>query len=114
MHRRWESGDVLAIDAEFELNTHVQDGEGGRQWVAFTCGPIALAQRVSAIPDDEPFDGRRPEEAQGLLADADDGLFRIAGTGITLMPYHLTCSDDSGPKAYFRCGRPRPVAERAQ
>lgn len=87
LHRRWESGDVR-----------------GRQWIAFTRGPIALAQRVSAIPDDEPFEGRRPEEAQGLLTEADDGSFRIAGTGITLMPYLQTCTDDSGPKTYFRCG----------
>ena len=104
LHRRWGSGDVLAIEAEFELNMHVQDGEGGRQWVAFTRGPIALAQRISAMPDDEPFDGRRPEEAQGLLTEADDGSCRIAGTDITLMPYLQTCTDDSGPKTYFLCG----------
>ena len=109
LHRRWDAGDVLAIEAGFELNLHVQDGEQGQQWVAFTRGPIALAQQVSAIPDDEPFDGRRPDEALGMLAESADGSFRIAGTGITLMPYRLTCSDDSGPKTYFRCGHPRPA-----
>ena len=103
LHRRWDSGDVLAIDAEYELNMHVQDGEGGRQWVAFTRGPIALAQRVSAVPDGEPFDGRRPEEALAMLAESEDGSFRIGRTGITLMPYHLTCTDESGPKTYFGC-----------
>ena len=109
LRRRWDAGDVLAIDAEFELKMHIQDGEGGRQWVAFTRGPIALAQRVSAIPDDEPFDGRRPDEALETLEDSADGSFRIAGTGIELMPYHLTCSDDSGPKTYFRCGHGEPA-----
>ena len=109
MRRRWASGDVLAIDAEFELNLHVQDGEGGQQWVAFTCGPIALAQQVSAVPDEEPFDGLRPDETLGMLAESEDGSFRISGTGTTLMPYLETCSDDSGPKTYFRCGPVRPV-----
>ncbi|MYD97676.1 MAG: hypothetical protein F4X98_09850 [Gammaproteobacteria bacterium] len=113
LHRRWESGDVLAIEAEFELHTHIQSGEGGQQWVAFTRGPIALAQRVSAIPDEEPFDGRRPEAAQDMLAESADGSLEIAGTGLKLMPYLLTCADDSGPKTYFRCGPRRPVDERA-
>ena len=109
LHRRWDRGDVLAIEAGYELNLHVQDGEQGQQWVAFSRGPIALAQQVSAIPNDEPFDERRPDEALGMLAESVDGSFRVAGTGITLMPYHLTCSDDSGPKTYFRCGHRRPA-----
>ena len=104
LRRRWDSGDVLSIEAEFELKLDVQDGEQGRQWVAFTRGPIALAQQVSAIPDEEPFDGLAPDEALGMLRESSDGSFRIAGTGITLMPYGLTCSDRSGPKTYFRCG----------
>ena len=107
LRRRWDTGDVLAIEAEFELNMHVQDGDCGQQWVAFTRGPIALAQKVSSIPDDEPFDGHRPDEALGMLRESVDGWFRIAGTEIMLMPYHLTCSDDSGPKTYFRCGHRR-------
>ena len=109
LRRRWDNDDVLAIDAEFELNLHVQSGERGQQWVAFTRGPIALAQQVSAILDDEPFDGRRPDEALEMLTESADGSFRISGTGITLMPYLLTCGDDSGPKTYFRCGHRRPA-----
>ena len=104
LRRRWERDDVLAIDARLELNLHVQDGERGQRWVAFTRGPIALAQQVSAIPEDEPFDDRLPDEALGMLVESADGSFRINGTGVKLMPYHLTCSDDSGPKTYFRCG----------
>ena len=103
-HRRWNRGDVLAVEAGFELKTHVQNGERGQQWVAFTHGPIALAQTVSSVPDDEPFDGRRPDEAEAMLVPSEDGSYGIAGTGIALMPYYLTCTDDSGPKTYFRCG----------
>ena len=104
MRRRWGRGDVLAVEAEFELKMHVQDGERGQRWVAFTQGPIALAQKVSSIPDDEPFAGRRPDEAEAMLVQSENGSCRIAGTGITLIPYHLTCTDESGPKTYFRCG----------
>ena len=101
---KWYRGDVLAVEAEFDLKTHVQSGERGQRWVAFTHGPIALAQKVSSIPDDEPFDGRRPDEAEAMLVPSAHGSYWIAGPGITLMPYHLTCTDDSGPKTYFRCG----------
>ena len=104
LRRRWGRGDVLAVEAEFELKMHVQDGERGQRWVAFTQGPIALAQKVSSIPDDEPFAGRRPDEAEAMLVQSENGSCRIAGTGITLIPYHLTCTDESGPKTYFRCG----------
>ena len=103
LRRRWDRGDVLAIEAESALRVHTQVGEDGR-WVAFTKGSIALAQQVSSAPDDEPFDGRQPEEALAMLEQSPDGSIRVGGTGIALMPYHLACTDDSGPRTYFRCG----------
>jgi len=103
LRRRWDRGDVLAIEAESTLRAHTQVGEHGR-WVAFTKGSIALAQQVSSAPDDEPFDGRQPEEALAMLEQSADGSIRIGDTGIALMPYHLACTDDSGPRTYFRCG----------
>ena len=39
-----------------------------------------------------------------MLKQAPDGSIRVGGTGIVLMPYHLACTDDSGPRTYFRCG----------
>ena len=101
--RRWGSGDVLAIEAVSELAMRTQDGENDGRWVAFTKGPIALAQKVSAFPDDEPFDGRSPAEALAMLELAADGSVRVGDTGIALMPYHLACTDDSGPRTYFKC-----------
>ena len=104
LRRRWQNGDVLAIDAEYELKAHVQAPEDER-WIAFTHGPLALAQKISANPDDEPFVGRRPDEALAMLEPSTHGSFRIMGTDITLVPYHLACTDSSGPRTYFRCGR---------
>lgn len=103
LRRRWSPGDVLAIEAEPELRMHVQEGEGGQRWVAFNNGPLALAQKVSSIPHDEPFAGRTPEEALATLEPSPDGSYRIAGTETVLKAYHLTGTDDSGPRTYFKC-----------
>lgn len=103
LRRRWNRGDVLAIEAESELRMHVQEGEGGQRWVAFTHGPFALAQEVSSIPGDEPFEERTPDEAFAMLGQSTDGSHSIADTELTLVPYHLTYTDNSGPRTYFKC-----------
>ena len=103
LRRRWGRGDVLTIDAESEIRAQVQEGEGGQRWVGFIRGPVALAQRISSVPADEPFVGRTPDQALAMLEQCTDGSCRIAGSEIALMPYHLTCTDDSGPRTYFKC-----------
>ena len=103
LRRLWGRGDVLAIDAESEIRAQVQQGEGGQRWVGFTQGPVALAQQVSSVPADEPFAGRTPDQALAMLGPSTDGSCRIPGSEIALMPYHLTCTDDSGPRTYFKC-----------
>ena len=103
LRREWGTGDVLAIDGRSELEGHVQAGEHGQRWVAFTKGPIALAQQVSSIPDDEPFPGCKPDDALAMLEPSTNGSYRIADTEIALVPYHLTCTDGSGPRTYFKC-----------
>lgn len=103
LRRRWQSGDVLAIEAEYVLRVHLQ-APGDERWIGFTHGPLALAQKILASPDDEPFAGRQPDEALAMLEPSTPGSFRITGTDITLVPYHLACTDGSGPRTYFRCG----------
>lgn len=104
LHRRWDRGDVLDVESESQLAMHIQEGEGGQRWVAFTNGPVALAQKVSSVPADEPFAGRTPDEALATLERSADGSYGIADTEVALMPYHLTCTNDSGPRTYFKCG----------
>ena len=103
LRREWRAGDILAIDARSELEGHVQTGEHDQRWIAFTEGPFALAQKVTSVPDDEPFAGRTPDEALAMLEPSMDGSYRIADTEIALVPYHLTCTDASGPRTYFKC-----------
>lgn len=104
LRRQWRSGDVLAIEAEYELKVHVQtaDDAEGKRWVAFTHGPLALAQKISASPCDEPLAGRLPDEAVAMLEPSIQGSFTVLGTDISLVPYHLACSESSGPRTYFR------------
>ena len=106
LRRRWRGGDVLAINAEYELKVLLQatDDAEGRGWVGFTHGPLALAQEISASPCDEPFAGRSTEEALAMLEPSIRGSFKVLGTDIVLVPYWQACSDSSGPRTYFRCG----------
>ena len=102
LNRLWQSGDVLAIETEFELTVHVQQGENGQKWLAFSHGPIALAQKISAIPDDEPFARVSSDQALEMLKATADGSHQIMGSDITLIPYNLASTEDSGPRTYFR------------
>jgi DUF1680 family protein len=111
--RKWEQGDVLVIDMEYKLRMHVQDGEEGQKWIAFTYGPVALAQKISEVPDEEPFAGLNisldePEKILNMLTkskgDNSESTFTIKDSGITLMPYYLTATRESGPRTYFKVG----------
>jgi len=108
---RWSPGDVLAVEMAYHLESHVQEGEDGQKWVAFTYGPLALAQKVEELPDQEPFEGLEdtPDKSGNILRMIDGPLepgtdmeFAIRGTGITLQPYYKVYSRDSGPKTYFK------------
>ncbi len=103
VQRLWQNGDVLKIDAAFELHSHVQSGENGKHWVAFSCGPNALAQKINTAPTDEPFAELSAEEALQKLRPSADGSLLVQGTDIVLMPFLRTCTEESGPRTYWRC-----------
>jgi hypothetical protein len=109
--RKWEKGDLLSIDMEYILELHAQSGEDGQTWIAFTYGPLVLAQDIAEFPEEGPFEGLGldPDEPENILAmlsksgTADsEVLFTINDTGITLKPYYQTFDRESGPKTYFR------------
>lgn len=107
MDRKWKKGDVVSVDFEYKLKAHIQVGEEGGKWIAFTNGPIALSQKIDKMPDDEPFSNLGIEEgrdaAQILVKSlTSDLVFTIKGTDITLIPYYQTGSDQSGSKTYFK------------
>ena len=105
--RTWNKGDVIAVDMEFALKTSIQAGEGNQKWVAFNYGPHALAQKINAIPAEEPFSCMNAREISKMLkmlskSSGSDITFSIKGTDITLHPYYITCTEQSGPRTYFR------------
>ncbi len=109
--REWENGDILAINMDYQLKLHVQDGEEGQKWIAFTYGPVVLAQKITEMPAEEPFAGLNmsldePEKILELITKSETGdsqmVFTIKNSGMTLMPYYLTGSRSSGPRAYFK------------
>lgn len=103
----WKKGDVMAIQYKYELKAHFQEGEAGKRWVAFTYGPIALAQKTTEMPDAEPLYDlafKAPLDIVEMLSrSSNSGMeFNIKGTDITLIPYYQTGSKQSGPKTYFK------------
>lgn len=106
LKRRWKKGDVITIDLNYELKAHFQDGEEGKKWLAFTYGPLALAQKITEMPDEEPFidlgSNALPQLLNRLSRSSDSEIkFTVEGTGITLIPYYQTGSKQSGPRTYF-------------
>jgi len=107
LNRKWGKGDVIAVDLDYQLKAHFQDGEEGEKWVAFTYGPLALSQKISEIPNEEPFsniNSTEPSEFIKMLSKSadSDNEFYIKGTDIILIPYYQTGSRHSGPRTYFK------------
>lgn len=106
LNRKWEIGDIVAVDLDFQLKAHLQDGENDKRWVAFTYGPLALAQKISEMPTEEVFmnsDKMEPSEFIKRLSKSSGSEveFSITGTDILLIPYYQTKSKLTGPKTYF-------------
>ncbi|MCX6865681.1 MAG: glycoside hydrolase family 127 protein [Verrucomicrobia bacterium] len=106
----WKSGDEVAIDFEYQLESHFALPKDGRKWVAFTYGPWALAQTTekgAALA--EPFNGKDiPSKAASEWLEPcpvkDGGLpeFRIKGSNIVLKPFFCSGSLKTGPRTYFK------------
>jgi DUF1680 family protein len=110
--RRWGKGDVLSIEMDYKLELHVQDGEGSQQWIAFTYGPVALAQEIAELPGEEPFNGLNlsldePEKILSMLIKSNSTdsqiIFTIKDSGINLIPFYMAgATRESGPITYFK------------
>lgn len=113
IRNKWKQEDRLTVHLEYQLEVTFQKGSDNKTWIAFTYGPLALAQVISSGMDlEEPFrdvhvEDNSPQEITGLLSRDEDAtgrpLFRIKDTDITLIPYHLVGSLSSGPRTYFEC-----------
>ena len=105
INRSWEKYDVIEINYVCQLGIHVQEGEDGRKWVAFTVGPLALAQKVPPDRKYQPvrIDADKPVDSNLVLHKSDSQTisYRITGTDIELMPYYQAGTDTTGTRAYF-------------
>ncbi len=110
---RWEDGDSLTVKLAYQLAVHIQSGAEGEKWLAFTYGPLALAQVIRpGMKTGEPFlhqkiDTGSPDKVLSRLEAAEKdktgNSFRISGTGIILVPYNSIGTRESGPRTYFKC-----------
>ena len=123
----WKKGDMIDVNYQFNLKVHEEIGEEGKRWVAFTYGPLALAEKLNSKNDfsidrdqfnrtvgsklvrPEPFININTKNKNVLLdklipVEGSQSRFKIAESDIELMPYYKTASNYSGPRTYFYLG----------
>lgn len=99
----------MLIEFEYLLVSHIEQPKKGKNWVAFTYGPWALASETkNGTAFKKPFENKAvpAQPATHWLESAPaaaDGLphFRIKETDIALKPYFATGSLETGPQTYF-------------
>jgi DUF1680 family protein len=66
VEREWKPGDRVALKFDFVLRAHFQTASDGARWIAFSWGPLALAQNV--IKQTE-----HPQNVLVIERESDDG-----------------------------------------
>ncbi len=90
--RTWKRGEVIDLQFDFPVRAAIRRARDGRDWVAFSRGPLALA---AASSDDAELP--RPSGGLAWL----EGPDRIKGTEIPLLPYFQAGSDGAPVRTYF-------------
>jgi DUF1680 family protein len=72
VERTWKPGDRVAVKFDFPLTAHFQPASDGVRWVAFSWGPLTLAQSLVAQTD-------HPENVLAVDAESDDGRRWLQG-----------------------------------
>ena len=103
INRTWEEDDVIEIRYTCHPAAHIQKGEERKEWVAFTHGPLVLAQKISEETPLIGFDGDKPSASMLSLIESDGQTvrYRIEGTDIELVPYYQAGTDTTGTRTYF-------------
>jgi DUF1680 family protein len=104
---RWKSGDVLTVELEFLLKAEVTTGKKGKSWVAFTYGPVVLAQKLEKDAlQEEPFLGKSTvlSTLKGMLTQSvDDAIdFAVNDSNVALIPFVDAMADDMTIVTYFK------------
>jgi uncharacterized protein len=103
----WKDGDKLTVETEYRLEAHIQKGEDGKQWVAFSYGPIVLSQKLKkGTPEQEPFLGKATDlpTLKGMLtrSGSDDIVFSVKDSNVSLIPFVDAMIDDTSIVTYFK------------
>ncbi len=108
INSKWEKGDIITVDPAYQLKAHTQKGEGNLTWVAFTYGPITLAQKTLDLKTVEPFMNFKEEEKTKMAnmlvkSPGSEIAFKVQGTNITFIPIWETANEPEfgGTKTYF-------------
>jgi len=103
----WKNGDVLTIEMEFLLKAKITTGEKCKSWVAFTYGPVALAQKLKkGAPRQDPFLDK--PSSVSILANmlsksaGNEITFSIEDSNVTLIPYVDAMVDNTEIETYFK------------
>jgi hypothetical protein len=108
--RTWQPGETVEVTFGFPLKAHFHTGRDGGRWVAFTRGPLALAQDAGdAAADPEPAVAiqQEQEDAAGWLepvapeAGSQGVAYRVKGTTAVVIPYYLAGSTGGGVRTLF-------------
>ncbi len=106
LKKRWQKGDIISVKLNYELKMAIQQGEKGSRWAAFSYGPLALAQKISATPADEPLIDWKPDMSDINKIIQKSGSaelsFTLNNSTITLAPYYEAGSRTTGPRTYFK------------
>jgi DUF1680 family protein len=104
----WEKGDTITVETQYQLKAHTQRGEDNLAWVAFTYGPITLAQKTLDLKTDEPFMNFKEEEKTKMVnllvkSPGSKIAFTVKGTDLTFIPVWETANElqFGGTKTYF-------------
>ena len=97
LSRVWAPEETVLVRFDFPVRAHVHRDRDGKRWVAFTRGPLALAQ-------DAP--GQNADEAHAIAippgkVDAREVLQRVEAAGTVLVPYYQAGAHGGAVRTFF-------------
>ena len=106
--KEWKTGDMVSISGEYLFDHKIRSGQDGKNWIAFSYGPWALAQEIDSDSIvEEPFKNLdlRSIDSRSILSFS-QGVstkpeVRVKSTNIVLIPYYLAGSKTTGSRTYF-------------
>jgi DUF1680 family protein len=112
LFRTWRPDETVLVRFHFPPAASFHSARDGRRWVAFTRGPLVLAQDAGSRVNDDEFALPVPRESRdgGLWLELQAGSgavsCRLKGTGAVLVPYYEAGSRGGAVRTFFPVRRP--------